>query len=651
MNPEKASYRDYRRRLVVGFALLVLMLALALSWKLRASYVDDRRTALAQTFNFGRAMDAYVSNVIQFVDLALTGSADALESLDAAQLHSPETVRQLLAASGRTPDTNFWLIFLDADGNGVVSSNGLAIDGISYADRPYFAAHATGVDVGLFVDGPQVGRVSGRRLFFLSRAVRASSGRLLGVVAAPVDASVLAGVFQSALFQPGLSVVLAHTGGKAIARAPRFEESFGLDVRGSMLFRQLKHAPSGTYEAKSAIEGDDRLYSYRTMNGLPLVLAVGVARSSWTVGLFDDLLVAGVGLVVIVTILFFSGRFALDNYRRLEASEAEHRHLNAALQVTRGWLAHSEDRMRLVTDHVPALVAYIDADERYTFRNAAFTRYEGIDADAMIGRTLREVHGDADYSLVADEIALALKGQPVVFERARVVYGVTHHWKHVYTPDIVEGGRVAGLYAIVTDLTERKLVEQDLQSLARVDALTGLPNRHQLYEQLQIAIARCRRASTKVVCLYLDIDHFKVVNDTLGHAAGDELLRQFAARLQACVRQTDLVARIAGDEFIIVSEGVESVAAASIIATKIIDAMQAPFVIEGEGRQVTTSIGAVVSTGRDETPDSLLKKADALLYQAKRLGKDQFQVVDASADIEAKVPSSDPVRRPPISRP
>lgn len=635
MGTKKASYREYRRRLVVGFALLVAMLVLSLSWKVRASYLDDQRTAQAQTKNLVQAMDAYVTNAIQFVDLALIGSADAIKALDATQLHTPETVRQLLAASGRTPDTNFWLIFLDADGKGVVASNGLAIDGVDYNDRPYFSAHAKGADVGLFVGAPQIGRISARRLFFLSRAVRTADGRLLGVVAAPVDAKVFAGVFQNSLFGAGLSVTLAHTDGGLIARAPLFEESFGSNLSTSPLFEQLKRAPSGTYEGTSVVDGENRVYAYQRLNGLPLVVAVGLATRSWIKELVDDFIVAGVGLLVIVMILFFSGRFALDNYRRLEISEAEHRLLNADLQATRERLASSEERMRTVTDHVPALVAYIDANQRYTFRNGAFMRYEGVDAAAMIGKTLREVHGDADYELVADEIALALSGQPVVFERARVVHGVTHHWKHVYTPDIVDG-RVAGLYAIVTDLTERKLIEHGLQSLARVDALTGLPNRHQLYEQLQIAIARCRRASTKVVCLYLDIDHFKIVNDTLGHGAGDELLRQFAARLQACVRQTDLVARIAGDEFVIVSEGVESVAAASVVATKIIDAMTVPFMIEGAEREVTTSIGAVVSTGRDETPDSLLKRADGLLYQAKRRGKNQFQIFDASVDIDVR---------------
>ena len=632
MEQAHADYSRYRRRLIVGFVLLLAMLVLTLSWKIRASYVNDRDVAEGQTKNFVQAMDVHVSNAIQIVDLKLLHAADTLRLLNPDQLERPDTIRQMLVDSARAPDTNFWLIFLDADGNGSVASNGLAIAGVSYADRPYFAVHAKGVDAGLFVSEPQVGKVSRRRLFFLSRAVRSPSGRFLGVVAAAVDASVLADVFRNALLAPELSVTLLHVDGKLIARAPRFEESFATDLSSSPLFRHLKNAPTGTYEATSVVDGTTRVYAYRSLAGLPLVVTVGIAKSAWTTGLIDDFLVAGVSLAIIVAILLISARSALDSYRRLDRSEADHRLLNADLQSARGRLTDSERRMRMVTNHVPALVSYLDAEERYVFRNAAYAKVESIDANAMIGRTLREVHGELNYDVIATEVARALHGESVAFEREISVDGVRHHWKFAFTPDTVDGDEVIGFYSVMTDITDRKRVEEDLRSQARVDTLTGLANRQQLYERLEEAIARSRRSSTQLACLYLDIDHFKQVNDTLGHASGDALLRQFGARLHTIVRETDLVARLAGDEFVVVLEGLDDESGAESVAVKIIDGMKVPFVIEGVERSVTASIGVVVSSGRDDDPDSLLKKADSRLYTAKRRGRNLFEIHDAFTD-------------------
>jgi|GEM_PF-2482825 len=625
------SYTIYRRRLVLGFALVLVMLVLALAWKLRASYLDDRHTAQAQTKSFVQAMAAHVASEVHSVDLALIGSVDALKALSSDEVPTPATIKALLSASGRAPDNHFWLLFIDADGKGVVASNGLAVAGVSYADRSHFAVHAKGGDVGLYVGEPVVSKVSRSRVFVLSRAVHSSTGRFLGVVAAPVDASGLAGDFRNALFAPGVSVTLAHADGKLIARSPLFEESFATDLTASPLFAHLQTAPSGTFEATSIIDGEDRVNSYRTLDGLPLIVSVGMASRSWTVGLVDDLLVAAVGLVVILAILLISGRLALDSYRRLDESELRLRLLYDDLYAARKRLGDSEERMRTVTDHLPALVSYIDGEQRYLFRNAAYAHVVGVDAVSMVGKTMREVHGEEDYRLVADEIARALRGETLVFERAMTLDGVLHHWQFAYTPDVVDE-RVVGVYAVVTDLSERMRVEHGLRSEARVDTLTGLPNRQQLYERLAEAIARCRRLSTLVACLYLDIDHFKEVNDALGHGAGDELLRQFGARLQAIVRQTDLVARISGDEFVVVSEGVETAADAAVVARKIIAAMQTPFRIAGEDRVVTASVGVVVSSGRDDDPESLLNLADSQLYVAKRRGKNTFELHDAAKD-------------------
>ena len=621
----QSKYVAFRRRLIIGFCLLIALLILSMSWKIYTSYENDRKTARSQTKNFVQAMSAHVIGALQFIDLSLASSADAIKGMNVDSVSTPETIRQLLLSAGRISDSNFWVIFIDAQGRGVAASNNLPISGVSYADRPYFSSHVQNVDNGLFIGGPEIGRVSKRRIFFLSRRVTSPSGKFLGVVAAPVDASAFATVFANALFQPSLSITLAHTNGKIVARAPKFDESFATNIVGSMLFKKMTTAPSGTYEAKSLVDGDTRIYSYKTIENMPLVVSVGMASNSWTEGLIDDLQVATLGLVVVIAVLFFSGNFALSSYRRMARSEGDQRRLNDELQAAKEELAVSEKRTRMITDNLPALVAYIDSNERYVFHNSLYRNIQGIDVSTMLGKTMREVYREEDYALVKNEIALAMTGKRVAFERSVTKEGVEGHYKFEYTPDFDAAGKVAGLYSMVTNVTGMKRVQNQLALLARIDTLTGLPNRNSLYDRLAEAVIRSRRNGTKLGCLYLDLDHFKQVNDTLGHAGGDDLLKQFGARLQTCVRQTDMVARLAGDEFVIVIEGLELYEGARLVAAKVIEAMQVPFVLAGMHRLITTSIGVAVADGQTDDPDSLLKKADEALYRAKRSGKNLFE--------------------------
>lgn len=623
----RSNYVKFRRRLITGFCLLVVLLILSLSWKIYSSYETDRETVKSQTKNFVQAMSAHVVGALQFIDLSLTGSAEAIRALNVGSASSTEAIKQMLLTSGRMSDTQFWIIFIDAQGRGVASSNNLPISGVSYVDRPYFSAHAHGAENGLFIGAPEVGRVSKRRVFFLSRRVTSATGEFLGVVAAPVDASAFAHVFTNALFQPALSITLAHTDGKIIARAPKFDESFAVNIVESMLFKRMNMAPSGTYESKSIVDGDTRIYSYKTIENMPLVVSVGMASQSWTDSLINDMLVATIGLVIIIAVLLFSGNFALKSYQRMANSEGDQRRLNDELQTAKEGLASSEKRTRMITDNLPALVAYIDSNERYVFRNLFYRHIKGIDVTTMLGKTMREVYSAEDYALVKNEIAVAMAGQRVTFERLVMKDGVEGYFKFEYTPDFDAAGKVAGLYSMVTNITSMKLVQKQLALLARIDTLTGLPNRTSLYDRLTEAIPRNRRNGTDLGCLYLDLDHFKQVNDTLGHAGGDDLLKQFGTRLQACVRKTDMVARLAGDEFVVVIENLEQPEGARCVAGKIIEAMQIPFALPGVDRLITTSIGIAIADSQTEDPDSLLKKADEALYQAKRLGKNPIQTL------------------------
>ena len=170
--------------------------------------------------------------------------------------------------------------------------------------------------------------------------------------------------------------------------------------------------------------------------------------------------------------------------------------------------------------------------------------------------------------------------------------------------------------------------------LARVDTLTGLPNRRQFDERLRDAMARTGRSETTLAVMFLDIDYFKNINDTLGHGAGDLVLKEFGARLQHQVRSTDTVARLAGDEFVILVEGIRDAEELKALADKIVTAVRAPLVIEGRSVSITTSVGVATYDGGGQAATDLLAAADRALYAAKRQGRDRFSLtLQGSAEI------------------
>ena len=288
--------------------------------------------------------------------------------------------------------------------------------------------------------------------------------------------------------------------------------------------------------------------------------------------------------------------------------------------------AASEQRLRTIADNLPVLIAYIDSGFRYRFCNAIFMQWFGIPAARLEGHLVAEALGDALYAQRRPFIERALAGERVEFDLVTQRDGADRHLHALYVPH-QENGMTLGMYALVTDVTEIKRNEAELLRLARFDPLTGLPNRRQFDERLAEAMARSRRTRLPIALLFLDIDRFKAINDSLGHAAGDAVLKEFARRLVDTVRGTDIVARLAGDEFVIILDA--AAAQAEHMARKIVLAVRGDFFIDGKTRMVTTSIGVALFEGGAMTPGELIARADAALYAAKDAGRDGYRVAPA----------------------
>ena len=275
--------------------------------------------------------------------------------------------------------------------------------------------------------------------------------------------------------------------------------------------------------------------------------------------------------------------------------------------------------------------------------NAGAADKLGYAVDELVGRTPVAIHDREEVIARARSLSDEL-GHPVApgFEafvaKARLGGTDENDWTYIrkdgsrfpvrlsVTRLTDEGGRLTGFLGIGNDITRRKEAEATVHRMARFDTLTGLPNRNAFDDRLTEAIARSERSGQAMALLFLDMDRFKAINDTFGHHGGDLALQEFARRLQHCVRETDTVARLAGDEFVIVLESLHDASEAAAVATKIMAAMTEPMRILDAQRVFSASIGIAVRRAGETDGEALLRRADAALYKVKETGRGRFLV-------------------------
>ena len=287
--------------------------------------------------------------------------------------------------------------------------------------------------------------------------------------------------------------------------------------------------------------------------------------------------------------------------------------------------AESEERLRTIANNLPVLISYLDRDMRYQFANAKYEEWLGVPTGRMIGKSVAELFG-TDFFEQRKQYALrCLEGETVCFENEINVRGVRKELESTYIPHLKDGvGQ--GVYILSTDITTVKTQERMLQQLARSDALTGLPNRRSYDEKLHETVARSARYGHGFALMFLDVDNFKKINDTQGHGAGDEVLKEIAVRLVASVRDTDIVSRLAGDEFTIILDEITKQEDAAGVAQKILNAVRKPFLIAGGSREVSVSIGIICASANATDVASVTKAADDALYRAKAAGRNGYYI-------------------------
>jgi len=292
-------------------------------------------------------------------------------------------------------------------------------------------------------------------------------------------------------------------------------------------------------------------------------------------------------------------------------------------------LRQNEERYRTILEDIDENYFETDLAGSFTFVNDAQCRYMSYSREELIGMNYRQYIDEAPakelYELFQN---IYNTGKPVKgFEGQFISRDGVRHFNEMSVSLIRDTeGKPIGFRGISKDVTERKLAEEKIQQMAYHDSLTGLPNRKLFSDRLDIALAHAQRNKKEVGIAIFDLDNFKDVNDTLGHAVGDLLLIATAERLSAVLRKGDTVARIGGDEFMLILPDLKGAEDAIQVAQKIVDSFRKPFLIDTHKLVVTTSIGIAVypTNGTDE--GILRKNADIAMYQAKEAGRDRYQL-------------------------
>lgn len=301
-------------------------------------------------------------------------------------------------------------------------------------------------------------------------------------------------------------------------------------------------------------------------------------------------------------------------------------------------LRESESRLRELFENLSSGVAVYQAssdgqDFVITAFNGAAERIENMHREDVIGRRVMEVFpGVAEFGLLDVFRRIWQSGLAEHFPVSLYQDGHIVGWRENYIYKLPNGEIVA----IYDDITKEKQAEERMHHLAHYDALTGLANRTLFADRLRQSLATARRDRTHLAVMFLDLDKFKPVNDELGHDIGDLLLKEVAKRLHTCVRESDTVSRIGGDEFVILLPSVDAERDAMLVAKKVLHALNQPFELASHSIDISASIGVAVYPEHGKDKKLLVKNADIAMYYAKSGGRNNAQLYQPDMAAEAK---------------
>jgi diguanylate cyclase (GGDEF)-like protein len=504
----------------------------------------------------------------------------------------------------------------DANGALINSSQVWPVPDVKVSDRAYFKALKSGDDSTPIQIELVRGRISGNWATIVAHRLSGPKGEFAGVITRAILPGTFEKYFASVVLREGAAISMYRRDGILLARYPHIEHMIGSDIRPSNVYAYISLSNGGTLRLTSPIDGQERLASVNALQRFPISvvasMTVDAALADWRAQTRFLVLVATLSAIVIAAMLFLFVR------KLLQQHQTEKQRLDTAINnMSQGLLLY-------------------DSAERLVVCNQRYISMYGLSADVVKpGLGFRDL-------VTYRKLAGSFKGDVDAFVsgvRRNVARGEITR-STVETMDgrliqIVNQPLKSGWLTTHEDITERTKAEEQIRHLAHYDALTDLPNRALFHERLRQELAQAG-AEHQLAVLYIDIDEFKSVNDSLGHMIGDELLKSVARGLGACIEDGDFVARLGGDEFAIVKTCVKDPDEVADLAQHALDAIRAPY--DCLGHQVTSdaSIGVALAPGHGTNLDQILKNADLAMYAAKSAGRRTWRFFDPAMDARVR---------------
>ena len=590
---------------IVAAFLLVLVLAAGVqAWSNRQAALEGREEQVAR---FVSGAEVALNRSFLSVDLLLSGTDSMLGlSTSIADWIDASTGSQLLGFVTRGNLLVSMTALIDADGRVLASSESAETRNALQLPSGFLQQALSLAASSLLVSEPAISFNSTQSVLYFARPLKLASGARL-VVVAEVPRSKLAAVLMQGADVSGLEVVLERSDGRALLTIPDLGEQARLQ---SVL--PLKALPDSAWGVPGRLSGEPALVVSRPLIYQNLRISASLPEST---ALADwhrerNTLVAitlAFGLMVLV-----AGAMVVSFFN----------HITAARHA----MAQSKVMLDQALESMVSGFVLLDQQHRVLHWNRRFEEIfpwvAGIMAQQLPFRRILEI--TVRHYLPQASEAEMLQWVELRLARQRVIDGVHEQEQpdgrciQIVERPTPEGGLVITYH----DVTALRRANAEIESLAFYDPLTGLPNRRLLLDRLGQASVLAQRSGQLGALLFLDLDHFKALNDTLGHEVGDELLQQVAQRLRACVRVADTVARLGGDEFVVMlnelsSSTEEAAQLAQRIGEKILHGLSQPYVLKGHAHQSGCSIGATLFGGSLQTATDLLKQADIAMYQVK----------------------------------
>lgn len=587
---------------------------------------------LGELTNLTLAFSKEIESSVKIIDVTLVDLREHWEG-DAERFAA--TVRRRQAYLGDQPI--FQVAVIDATGMLVFSNLERPSTLMDLSDREHFRVHLGRSTDELFISKPVLGRVSKRWSIQFTRPIYDRSERFAGVLVLSVSPAYFYRFYRSIQLPRGTAITLTHADGAVLSRYPKTDESLGRSLsRGPI--GDLLDLHAGTFQRVSQMDGLERLYAWRRLEHPSLLVFVGhtveEVMKPYRVHRSKSFL-AGLGLSALLLAVAYLKYVSLT--REVRVAEQ---------------LADNEERWRLAMEAAGDGAWDWNARTNRVMVSPGWTKilgYEPNDMGYELEDWKKSVHRE-DLPRVLAEIRAYLDGETPTFHSEHRLRCKDGSWKWVLDRGMVierdHDGAPLRVVGTNSDITYRKEMEVMLRRYATVDELTGLSNRRCFLERLQHELAHVRRYThTHASVLMADFDHFKKINDTHGHAAGDAALRHFSALLRQRVRETDAVGRLGGEEFAILLSETDSASAESF-AQRLCSALRAaPVRVDEQWITMTVSIGVTMISPSDDRPEAVLERADEALYQAKRLGRDRYQT-KLAASVHRSDPTEDDRSRP-----